>query len=74
MGGRGASSGGTIKAGDYEYTKGGANMSIRVMDVKGNKILARVAGYGPSGGFFNGNIVEATPDSEMIKGMRRKRG
>ena len=43
------------------------------MDVKGNKILARVAGYGPSGGFYNGNLVETTPNSEMIKGMRKKR-
>ena len=73
MGGRGASSSSKIKAGDYEYTKGGANLLIKVMDVKGNKILARVAGNGPSGGFYNGNLVETTPNSEMIKGMRKKR-
>lgn len=73
MGGRGASAGGTIKTGNYEYTKDGANMEIRVMDVKGNKILARVAGYGPNGSFYNGNLVETTPDSKLIKGMRKKR-
>lgn len=73
MGGRGASSSSKIKTGDYEYTKDGSNLLIKVMDVKGNKILARVAGYGPSGGFYNGNLVETTPNSEMIKGMRKKR-
>lgn len=54
--------------------RGGANLAIRIMDVKGNKILARVGGVGLNGAMFNGNIVEATPNSEMIKGMRRKRG
>lgn len=73
MGGRGASAGSIIKTGDYEYTKGGANLAIRILDVKGNKILARVGGVGPNGAMFNGNLVEATPDSEMIKGMRRKK-
>lgn len=73
MGGRGASAGGSIKTGNYEYTKGGASMSIKIMDVKGNKILARVGGVGPNGAIFNGNLVETTPNSEMIKGMKRKK-
>lgn len=73
MGGRGASSGNGISKGDYTYTKGGANLAIRIMDVKGNKILAKVAGTGPSGGYYNGNLIEATPNSEIIKGMKKKK-
>ena len=74
MGGRGASStsGNTIQKGDYSYTKNGADLAIRVLDVKGDKILARVAGRGPSGGFYSGNLVETNPNSEMIKGMKKK--
>lgn len=75
MGGRGANVSNTkVTKGDYTYTKNGANLTIKITDVKGNKILAKVAGYGPNGAFFDGNIVTTTPESEMVKGMRRKRG
>ncbi len=73
MGGRGASSGNGIRKGNYEYTKNGANVSIKVLDVKKDEILVQLAGYGPNGSFFNGNKVTATPKSELIKGMKKKK-
>lgn len=73
MGGRGASAGNTIAKGEYTYTKQGFDLAIKIEDIKGNKILARLAGKGPGGVYYSGDIVTATPDSEMIKGMKRKK-
>lgn len=73
MGGRGANSGNSIAKGEYTYTRRGFDLAIKIEDIKGNKILARLAGKGPGGVYYSGDIVTATPDSEMIKGMRKRR-
>lgn len=49
------------------------DLAIRIEDVKGDKILARIAGKGLNGTFYSGNLVTTTPNSEMIKGMKKKR-
>lgn len=74
MGGRGvrSSSGNAIRKGNYEYTKNEANLSVKVLDVKKDKILVQLAGHGPNGTFFSGNKVITTSKSELIKEMKKK--
>lgn len=73
MGGRGANSGNSIAKGEYTYTRQGFDLAIKVESVQGNKIMARIAGSGPNGGYYSGDLVETTPSSELIKGMRKRR-
>lgn len=73
MGGRGANSGNSIAKGEYTYTRQGFDLAIKVEKVQGNKITARLAGKGLNGTYYSGDIVETTPDSELIKGMRKRR-
>lgn len=63
----------SITKGDYTYTKNGANMTVKVLDVSGDKVLIRASGKGPNGGFFDGSPQTASINSPLIKGMIKKR-
>lgn len=74
FGGRGANSSSVIKKGNYTYTKNKSNLSIQVLDTSDGKILAKIAGYGPNGSFFDGTPREIGKNSPLAKGMKKKRG
>ena len=72
FGGRGASSSSNIGAGSYTYNKNGNNLSVKVIERKGDKLLVRVAGKGSNGAFFDGSPQTISINSPLAKGMKRK--
>ena len=68
-----SSSGTNIKkGGTYTYNKNGINLSIKVLDIKGNDILISETGIGPGGAEFNDNRIVVNKNAEVIKGMEKK--
>lgn len=72
FGGRGASSSSRIGAGGYTYKENGYDLSVKVIEKKGNKLLVRVAGKGSNGAFFDGSPQTISINSPLAKGMKRK--